>query len=400
MDPDETTELPALKRPTFDRARAALAAGGPAAAVDRLISDLRADGDFTALFYALLLKKRVELGVSPFPSGPASDLPPETHDAYEAAIRDAGRHVGRLLLDRGDIPKAWTFFRMLGEPEPVRDALANYAPGPDADIYPVVEVAWQQAVHPKKGFDLILDRHGVCSAITTVGGADLSANPELRDHCVGRLVRALDEQLTDRLRADLLARGTPAADGATVADMIGRHPELVGDDAYHIDTSHLSSVVQMSLYLPAGRENDLARGLCQYGRRLAPGLRGGGEPPFDDSYDDYLAYLNVVAGEKVDEGLERFRAKADREFADGATYAAQVYVNLLLRANRDKEALAAAKHYLSAEDDRGLICPGPGELARRLNDYESLAEVARERNDAVQFLAGLIAGSGLYPPTS
>lgn len=398
MPLDETAELPTLRSATFDRAAAALAAGGPAAAVDRLVADLRAEGDLTALFYSLLLKKRVELGVSPFPSGPASELPPETHEPYEQAIRDAGRTVGRLLLDRGDIPKAWTFYRMLGEPEPVRDALANYSPPPDADIYPVVEVAWQQAVHPKKGFDLILDRHGVCSAITTVGGADLSANPEVRDYCVGRLVRALDEQLTDRLRADLLARGTPAPDKATVADMIGRHPELVGDDSYHLDTSHLSSVVQMSLYLPAGRENDLARGLCHYGRRLAPGLKGGGDPPFDDTYDDYLAYLNVVAGEQVAEGLERFRAKADREFAEGATYAAQVYVNLLLRANRDKEALAAAKHYLAAEDDRGLICPGPGELARRLNDYQTLAEVARARNDAVQFLAGLIAGAGVYPP--
>ena len=45
-------------------------------------------------------------------------------------------------------------------------ALRNYTPGPDDDTYPVVEVAWQQAVYPEKGFDLILDRNGVCSAIT------------------------------------------------------------------------------------------------------------------------------------------------------------------------------------------------------------------------------------------
>ncbi|MBX9623097.1 MAG: hypothetical protein K2X82_04710 [Gemmataceae bacterium] len=394
----DPAEQPAPDPAAFDRLRAALASGGPAAAVDRLIADLRAAEDHGALFYALLMKKRVELGVTPFPTGPAADLPPDTHEPYEQAIRDAGRHVGRLLLDKGDLPKAWTYFRMLAEPEPVREALERYEPSPDADIYPVVEIAWQQGVLPKKGFDLILDRHGVCSAITTVGGSDLNSNPDLRDYCVGRLVRALHAQLLDRLRGDLAARGTPAADGATIPQLLDAHPDLTADEAYHVDTSHLSSVCQMSLYLPAGPENRMAQELCQYGRRLAPGLRGGGDAPFDDTYEDYLAFLKVVAGEEVDAGLARFRAKADREFAEGATYAAQVCVNLLLRADRQKEALAAAKHYLAGEDERNLICPGPAELARRQNDFEALAEVARSRNDAVGFLAGLIAGAGVYPP--
>ena len=34
-----------------------------------------------------------------------------------------------------------------------------------------------------------LDRHGVCSAITTVHSADLSQNPAVREYCVKRLVR-------------------------------------------------------------------------------------------------------------------------------------------------------------------------------------------------------------------
>jgi hypothetical protein len=185
---------------------------------------------------------------------------------------------------------------------------------------------------------------------------------------------------------------------ASVTQMVEAHPELFGEDSYHIDTSHLSSVCQMSLYLPAGAENDLARDLCVYGRRLAPNLRGGGDAPFDDTYEDYLAFLNVVAGVKAEEGLERFRAKAAREAAEGATYAAQVYVNLLVRVGRTREALAAAREFLASEDERNLICPGVNELAKRLNDYAALAEAAKARSDAVGFLAGLIAGSGVYPP--
>jgi hypothetical protein len=184
----------------------------------------------------------------------------------------------------------------------------------------------------------------------------------------------------------------------TLTQLVEHYPELFADDAYHIDTSHLSSVVQLAVHLPPGPENALARELCEYGRRLAPGLRGGGEAPFDESYDDYLPFLNVVAGTDVDAGIERFRAKAAREAEEGATYAAQVFVNLLVRVGREKDALAAAKQFLLHEDERNLICPGVAELARRLGDFGTLAEVAKERNDPVQFLAGLIAGSGLQPP--
>jgi hypothetical protein len=93
----------------------------------------------------------------------------------------------------------------------------------------------------------------------------------------------------------------------------------------------------------------------------------------------------------VDEGLARFKAKAEREAAEGATYAAQVYVNLLLRADRPAEALAAAKQFLLAEDERNLICPGVSELAKKAGDYAAVAEAAKARNDPVAFLAGLIA---------
>src|SRR5256885_2023039 len=139
-------------------------------------------------------------------------------------------------LDPAELSRAWSCFRLIGEPEPVREALANLRPGPDADVYPLIEIAWQNGLLPEKGFDLVLDRHGVCSAITMVGSSDLNANPKLRDYCVGRLVRAVHEQLAERVRADLEARGLPAPAGATIPQLIAGRPELFGEDAYHIDT--------------------------------------------------------------------------------------------------------------------------------------------------------------------
>src|SRR5947199_5117645 len=100
----------------FDQLESTFRAEGARAAIERLCAGLREEKDYTGLFYALLLKKRHELGVSPLPTGPAADLPEPTHAAYEGAIREAGRLVGGLYLQEGNLPQAWAYFRMIGEP--------------------------------------------------------------------------------------------------------------------------------------------------------------------------------------------------------------------------------------------------------------------------------------------
>ena len=129
-----------------------------------------------------------------------------------------------------------------------------------------------------------------------------------------------------------------------------------------------------------------------YGARLSPKLRFAGDPPFEDTYRDYGAYLRVLAGDDVEAGLAHFRAKAAAADPERGTLPAEVYVNLLLHSGREAEAAEAARRWLAKADERQLSCPGPLELSRRQGDYAAFAEVARARGDAVQYLAGLLAG--------
>lgn len=386
---DTETITPALDAAKLDQLRTALETHGPGPAIDALCEELRTAEDFQALFYALLMKKRVELGVSPFPSGPSADLPPETHEAYEESIRDAGRLVGGIFLERRQFARAWGFFRMLGEIEPMREALAAYTPSDEDDTYSIVDIAWQQGVLPQKGFDLILDRHGICSAITMVSSADLSQNPDLRTYCIGNLVRALHQQLLERLRGDLGAtKDLPA--NATIPQMVAAFPDLCADDIYHIDISHLQSVVQMASLLPKGPELDLAIDLCAYGAKLSPNLRGDMPAPFDGGYTDYAIYFNLLMERDVEAGLKHFRGKLAEARLQQDTYPAEVLVNLLVKLNRVPEALAVAREEL-AEAGPGLSCPSVMELARQANDFSALADAARISGDPVNYLAGLIA---------
>jgi hypothetical protein len=382
-----------MDQTVFDELQATLKAHGPAAAIDHLCARLRERKDYTSLFYALLMKKRQELGVSPVPTAPTQDLPVSAHEPFEEAIRAAARLVGGLYLEEGNVPQAWVYFRMIGEPQRVAEALEQYQPAEGEDVQQLVQIAFYEGVQPRKGFDLILNRFGICNAITTIGTQmELPHPPEVRTYCIRRLVHALYEELRERLAADIQRHEGKAPTATTVRELLAGRDWLFADEFAHVDTSHLGAVVQMSINLPPGEELDLARELCAYGQHIAPRLQYPGDPPFENQYRDYGVYLATLAGDHPEEGLAHFRAKAEE--ADPETvgsYPAEVLVNLLLRLDRPAEALAVARRHLARVDNRRLTCPGISELCQKANDYGTLAEVAREQGDPVHFVAGLIA---------
>lgn len=369
-----------------------LASAGPAAAVDQLIDHLTNKGEYAALFYALLLKARQELGVSPIPTEPATDLPAEHHAAYEGAIRRAATTVGQHYLDSGNIPAAWNYFRLINEPAPVRAALDRLVLDDDDDVAPLVDLAFHQGVNPQRGFDLVLERQGICSAITLTASFESAMTPELRAYCIERLVRALSSQLHERLRAIIAdSEGDPPPADSPLDRLWNSRHWLFEGEPWHIDQSHLSAVVQLSVHLQPGADLELARALCRYGEQLPARMRGSGDPPFEDLYRDTGRYLQAVAGENAHAALEHFRNAARTTDPELSTLPAETLVNLLLRCALDDEALTAARKYLLRADDRQLRCPGPQELSRRLDRFDDFAEIARLRGDAVQFLAGLMA---------
>jgi hypothetical protein len=58
----------------FEDLKAQVDSKGPVAAIERLCALLREKKDYQNLFYALLMKKRQELGVSPIPTSSALNV--------------------------------------------------------------------------------------------------------------------------------------------------------------------------------------------------------------------------------------------------------------------------------------------------------------------------------------
>jgi hypothetical protein len=377
----------------FDRLEALARSDGAAAAADHLIDELADGRDPTALFYAKLLKFRLELGVAPYPTGSAYDLPEALHEPYERAIRESARSVGHLLLSQNKIASAWPFFRLIHEPDAVRAAIDAYEPGDEDDVYPLIDVAFHQGVAPDRGFDLVLGRQGICATITLMAQTDLSRQPDLRDRCLGKLIAALHAQLVERLKGDLAGRGVPVPESNSVGELLRSRPELVSDDSYHIDLSHLQTVVQMGMPIANGQALDHLIELADYGRRLSASHAFASDPPFDDGHDDYFAFYEALAGRNVDDHLKRFRAKAEAAMAEGMTYPCHVLVDLLTRLGRPHEALAAAQALTANLDTAEVGGPNVVDLARAVGDHAAVAAAARRVNDAVTFVAALGAGS-------
>lgn len=369
--------------------------GTPKEAIDRLCLMLRNKGDYHSLFEAMLLQIRLKLGLPAILSQSGEELSAEQKAAYETEVRQAAKTVGQHFLDDKNVLHAWPYFRMINEVEPVAKALETFEPREEDDeAFPsILEMAIQQGANPVRGFELMLKKYGLCNAITAMGQS-FPHSGEVRHKAVGLLVDTIYRDLRNSLAAHIkeLEKETPA-DDASIAQLLEGRDNIMSDDCYHIDVSHLSSVVQYGLELPPGETTRKIIELCQYGCKLSPRLQPANDPPFEEGYKDYFAFYRTLNGINIEEGLNHFRMKAENvDNSAEQTAPAEVYVHLLSQLGRHQEALAALGRYLAQANPRQLACPTAPELARRSGDYASFAELCIRRGDAVGYAAAKAAG--------
>lgn len=400
---EATAETPGPDR-AFDAIEHALRESGASSAIAELVHQLDARGDYRPLLDALLLQARHELGLPLIQPEGVAELPEAVRARYEERYVDAIRRIGGKFLAIGDVAAAWPYFRAIGESRPIRDAIDAYVPAQDDErLGAIIEVAFNQGVHPRKGFELILGQYGTCSAITAF--EHLPREEPVREACAELLVRKLHEDLSANLRADFSQRGQPLPpEGTSITDLIAGRDWLFAEEAYHVDVSHLSSTVRVSPLVTRPEALALAVDLTEYGRRLSPRHRYEGDPPFDDVYVDHGIYLRALLGQDVDAAVAHFLAKIvpvtpsagdpDEDPNAGAdnVMIAQVLVGLLSRLGRLDQAITLAAEHLAGMPQSALFCPGVAQLCQRAGAHERLARIARAQGDLVNYTAAILEG--------
>jgi hypothetical protein len=370
----------------FDAFDEALRYRGPENALELLIQKFREEKKYPLLFEARLMQSRHALGLPLVQDGSIDDLPQDTRAPHERACIDAAREVGGLFLADGDIPRAWHYFRAIGETAPVTAAIEQIAPAENQEA--VIEIAFHERLHPKKGFELILADYGICRAITFF---DQYPDAKTRDDCIKLLVRTLHRDLVESLKRVIARNEGAAPDTSSAPELMASRDWLFGQYDYYVDTSHLISIVRFSLDLADRETIGLAAELAEYGKRLSSMFQLRGDPPFEDGCTDYAVYLHALLGEDVDAAIAHFRrkvAESDPEQTRGIP--AQVLVELLTRLDRYGEAIQVSLEHLSGADPAQLTCPSVFQLCQMAGDYEQLRKLARERGDLLRFAAAAI----------
>lgn len=367
-------------------------AGDASVLFERVTIQLKADKDYHKLFDSRLMQRKYELGLPLVKPASLTDVPEALRQTVEETYVAAAREAGELFLTAGDIPAAWMYYQVIREPQPVADAIAAL---PDALEYARVEeilkVALHQGVHPVKGIQIMLKAHGTCSTITTFDQATSNLSPEQRQACAKVMVRSLYHDLTESLQSNVQKRMPLLTPGASLRELMSGRDWLFEAGNYHIDVSHLNSVVRFARTIePPAEELDMALQLAEYGCKLDSQLQYGGEAPFDDFYPAHVKFFRVLLDKGRADALQYFQDRLDQEPDEAdKPFLAYVLVDLLMRSDQLDPAVTLAAKYLSNINSDARV--SFAELCQKAGRVDVWKQVTRDQNDLLGYTAALLA---------
>ena len=370
-----------MLEPAFEALGPLLESGDPASSLDYLIRHFREAKDYHLLFEARLMKKRVELGLPLIQAPNLGALPPGIQTKYQQFLVEAAQETGELLLASGDIPKAWPYLRATGDTKRVAAAIERVEPG--ENIEAIIEIAFMQGVHPAKGLELVIEKFGICRALTYFGG---NGGEKDREQCIATLARSIYSELVSSLDNAIEEREGHKTGLTSITDLIEGREWLFGEYSSYIDPSHVVSVLQYSPEVTNPETLRQFHDLCEYGKRLSANFQFPGRPPFENPFVDYGHFVQALLGVDVDEHIAHFRKKVI-ETETAGNWPAQILINLLVRVDRYRDALEVSLEYLPGAHASEIACPTAQQLCELAGDFERLAELARERGDVLTYVA-------------
>src|SRR5262249_40232626 len=152
-----------------------------------------------------------------------------------------------------------------------------------------------------------------------------------RQHCLELLIATLHRVVAAALKETITAAEGAAPADDSITGMIADRPWLFEGVSSYVDSTHLTSVLRFSTELGDSKALRMAIELADYGERLNAMFHFRGDPPFEDTYRDYAAYLRALVGDHPDDQIDHFRNKIK---GPGDTMPARVLVELMVRLER------------------------------------------------------------------
>ncbi|MFH1303554.1 MAG: hypothetical protein ABIK07_21070 [Planctomycetota bacterium] len=366
----------------------------PEAVLERLIETLTAQKNYHRLFDALLMKKKQSMGLELLQPTSFDYVPEEQKKEFELAYIEAAREVGSLFLAEKLYADAWLYFQTIQEPDLVAAALDKINPRtiPEGKSEELIQVCVYEGANPEKGFEIMLQVNGICNTITVFDQMNAQFNPERRQKIARLLVDQLYGDLVQSLQYQVQQKLPMAPPADNLRELMAGRDWMFEGGSYHIDVSHLNSVVRFARLLS---DDDPSMPkvieLCEYGSRLDQQFQYPGESPFEDFYPAHLNFFKALVGNENDRslGVAYFEKKLELEPDDeDKQMIAYVLIDLLTRVNQNDRAIELAETYLSQFEDPNTF--SFTDLCRKTDHLEVLQKVARGKGDLVTFAGALL----------
>jgi hypothetical protein len=245
------------------------------------------------------------------------------------------------------------------------------------------------------GFRLMLRHYGICNSITTFESAMYGRPRHERAAGAGLIVEHLHTELRENVKSHIERQTGPvaAADETSLSALCAGRTWLFAGGAYHVDTTHLASVVRLARELDDPRLLRLGLELAEYGAQLDPSLQYPGDAPFEQLYATTSRYLAALLGQEQSAHLEYFRARAEAvNPREETTLVIEIYVDLLARVGQPVRALQEALRLLPEGVQQTGRGPSLLDLAAAANQFQPLKQLARRRGDLVGYALCLLGG--------
>ena len=369
--------------------------------LEEVIKHFRENRQAMEMFEAMKMRVRNRLNL---PLLAAEDAPVSSEDIerqLESGLLDACREAGVMLIEDGRIGEGWMYLRPVADTELAKRLLSDIEITDD-NYDEMVQVLLHEGVDVGRGFEAVLKHQGTCNSITLFEQAIVSRSKKDRQAAAAKLLEHFYGELSALVRDDIAGRdkenpGATNADGTpqTLGEMVLSRKWLLGEGGYHLDTTHLASVVRVASILDDPDAWKKAHELTQYGRRLHHQFQYPGEEPFVDFYPSYSAFYDVLLGNNVDAGLKLFERKARSvDSSQHGTSAIETYVDLQNRTGRHAEAIEASIDLVPDDVPAQRIVPMLIEIARDSNDSAAFGPIlafCQKQNDVLGYAAVLHA---------
>ena len=372
----------------FEQIAARIKTDGVHGTLNLLETHFRREKEYFHLFEVLKLRCRHKLDL-PLANRSTDRLPERQQRELDEGLLDACQTVGTLLFRDGQAQHGWTYLQPVGNRK-LTESLIREFKVDDQNVDMLIDISLNQGAAPTYGYHLVMMHHGTCSAITAFDVQGANFDRATQSAMAAKLLRHVYDEVMQNVKADIEQNEQTARPDANLRELLSEHPWLVEQQAYHLDATHLSSLMKISRLTTSSSDHEMALQLADYGTGFPEDLQYKNPAPFENTYPDHQIFFKALLGNEVDDAVSHFKQKCADAAQTTGSEADESLIDFLYRLGKVDEAIAHTRDCSIAPSMRTGLAPDLIEMASSPAQFEAVLDHLQQQNDLLGYSVALL----------